>query len=141
MEFHIPFETRDTDRSVEIVFDLDPPSVKEFHLAIEAAKRIKVILDGLFLTAFIKTSDGKGLQVYIPLKKNTFTYEQTRQFTAFICQFLCEQAPELFTLERLKKNRGNRLYLDYLQHDAGKTIIAPYSPRGNERGLVATTIE
>lgn len=141
MEFHIPFETRDTDRPVEIVFDLDPPSVKEFHLAIEAAKRIKAILDGLFLTAFIKTSGGKGLQVYIPLKKNAFTYEQTRQFTAFICQFLCEQAPELFTLERLKKNRGNRLYLDYLQHDAGKTIIAPYSPRGNELGLVATPIE
>ncbi|MBD3858353.1 DNA ligase D [Bacillus sp. 28A-2] len=141
MEFHIPFETRDTDRPAEIVFDLDPPSVKEFHLAIEAAKRIKALLDGLSLTAFIKTSGGKGLQVYIPLKKNAFTYGETRQFTAFICQFLCEQAPELFTLERLKKKRGNRLYLDYLQHDAGKTIIAPYSPRGNELGLVATPLE
>ncbi|MGG1699123.1 DNA ligase D [Bacillus zhangzhouensis] len=141
MEFHIPFETRDTDRPAEIVFDLDPPSVKEFHLAIEAAKRIKALLDGLFLTAFIKTSGGKGLQVYIPLKKNAFTYDETRQFTAFICRFLCEQAPDLFTLERLKKNRGNRLYLDYLQHDAGKTIIAPYSPRGNELGLVATPLE
>lgn len=141
MEFHIPFETRDTDRPTEIVFDLDPPSVNEFHLAIEAAKRIKVLLDGLFLTAFIKTSGGKGLQVYIPLKKNAFTYEETRKFTAFICHFLCEQAPDLFTLERLKKNRGNRLYLDYIQHDAGKTIIAPYSPRGNELGLVATPLE
>lgn len=141
MEFHIPFETRDTDRPTEIVFDLDPPSVNEFHLAIEAAKRIKALLDGLFLTAFIKTSGGKGLQVYIPLKKNAFTYEETRQFTAFICQFLCEQATDLFTLERLKKKRGNRLYLDYIQHDAGKTIIAPYSPRGNELGLVATPLE
>ncbi|QRF33931.1 DNA ligase D [Bacillus safensis] len=141
MEFHIPFETRDTNRPTEIVFDLDPPSVNEFHLAIEAAKRIKAILDGLFLTAFIKTSGGKGLQVYIPLKKNAFTYEETRRFTAFICQFLCEQAPDLFTLERLKKKRGNRLYLDYIQHDAGKTIIAPYSPRGNELGLVATPLE
>ncbi|MCY7493416.1 DNA ligase D [Bacillus safensis] len=141
MEFHIPFETRDTDRPTEIVFDLDPPSVNEFYLAIEAAKRIKALLDGLFLTAFIKTSGGKGLQVYIPLKKNAFTYEETRQFTAFICQFLCEQAPDLFTLERLKKKRGNRLYLDYIQHDAGKTIIAPYSPRGNELGLVATPLE
>lgn len=141
MEFHIPFETRDTNRPTEIVFDLDPPSVNEFHLAIEAAKRIKAILDGLFLTAFIKTSGGKGLQVYIPLKKNAFTYEETRRFTAFICQFLCEQAPDLFTLERLKKKRGNRLYLDYIQHDAGKTIIAPYSPRGNKLGLVATPLE
>ncbi len=141
MEFHIPFETRDTDRPTEIVFDLDPPSVKEFHLAIEAAQRIKALLDDLSLTSFVKTSGGKGLQLYIPLKKDAFTYEETRVFTSFICQFLCEQAPELFTLERLKKKRGNRLYLDYLQHDKGKTMIAPYSPRGNEQGLVAAPLE
>ncbi|MFS0654856.1 DNA ligase D [Bacillus sp. 179-C3.3 HS] len=141
MEFHIPFETRDTDCPTEIVFDLDPPTVDDFHLAVDAARRIKALLDGLHLTAFIKTSGGKGLQLYIPLKKDAFTYSDTRRFTAFICEFLCEQAPDLFTLERLKKNRGNRLYLDYLQHDAGKTIIAPYSPRGNVQGLVATPLE
>ncbi|MGE6632180.1 DNA ligase D [Bacillus sp. NPDC077027] len=140
MEFHIPFQTRDTSCPTEIVFDLDPPSVDAFHLAINAAKRLKTILDGLSLTSFVKTSGGKGLQLYIPLKKNAFTYNETRTFTSVLCQFLCEQAPDLFTLERLKKNRGKRLYLDYLQHDEGKTMIAPYSPRGNEQGLVATPL-
>lgn len=33
------------------------------------------------------------------------------------------------------------MYLDYVQHAEGKTIIAPYSPRGNERGLIATPIQ
>ncbi|MGE7921492.1 hypothetical protein ACQKM9_21555 [Viridibacillus sp. NPDC093762] len=54
-------------------------------------------------------------------------------FSEFVCKFLCEQEPRWFTTERLKKNRNNRLYLDYVQHKAGNTLAAPYSPRGNEK--------
>lgn len=141
LEFHIPFQTIDTSHPTEIVFDLDPPSVDEFPLAIEAALRMKAIFDEFHLHSFIKTSGGKGLQIYIPLPKNTFTYDDTRIFTEFICKFLVEQEPKWFTLERLKKNRGNKLYLDYVQHAEGKTIVAPYSPRGNDLGCIATPLQ
>jgi bifunctional non-homologous end joining protein LigD len=40
----------------------------------------------------------------------------------------------------MKKNRGNRLYVDYVQHSEGKTIVAPYSLRGNEHAGVATPL-
>lgn len=140
LEFHIPFQTRATNNPTEIVFDLDPPSVNEFSLAIEAALRMKAIFDEFQLKSFVKTSGGKGLQLYIPLPNNSYTYDDTRIFTEFVCRFLCEQEPNLFTTERLKKNRNNRLYLDYVQHSAGKTIIAPYSTRGNKQGLVATPL-
>jgi bifunctional non-homologous end joining protein LigD len=140
LEFHIPFQTVDTDCPTEIVFDLDPPSVNEFPLAMEAALRMKAIFDQFQLHSFVKTSGGKGLQVYLPLPKNRFTYDETRIFTEFICRFLVDRNPQMFTLERLKKKRGNKLYLDYVQHAEGKTIIAPYSPRGNEWGCVATPL-
>lgn len=140
LEFHIPFQTVDTDCPTEIVFDLDPPSVNEFPLAVEAALKMKAIFDRFELQAFVKTSGGKGLQVYIPLQKNAFTYDETRIFTEFICKFLVNENPQLFTLERLKKNRGKKLYLDYIQHAGGKTIIAPYSSRGNEYGCVAAPL-
>ncbi|WP_100404656.1 DNA ligase D [Bacillus solitudinis] len=140
LEFHIPFQTIHTQNPTEIVFDLDPPSTKEFSLAVEAAVRMKAIFDQFQLSSFVKTSGGKGLQVYIPLPENKFSYAETRVFTQFICTFLCEQLPDWFTVERLKKNRANRLYLDFIQHDKGKTIIAPYSPRGNENGLIATPL-
>ncbi|MFB8734690.1 hypothetical protein ACEQPO_14625 [Bacillus sp. SL00103] len=52
----------------------------------------------------MKTSGGKGLQVYIPLKKNAFTYEETRTFTVYIPIFYVNKHLELFTLERLKKS-------------------------------------
>jgi bifunctional non-homologous end joining protein LigD len=139
-ELHVPFETIHSKGVSEIVFDLDPPSRNEFQLAIEAAFIIKDILDKLKLTSFIKTSGNKGLQVYIPLPENKYSYEETRRFTAFVAAYLTEKEPEWFTTERLKKNRGKKLYVDYLQHAEGKTIIAPYSARGNPEALVATPL-
>ncbi len=141
IEYHIPFQPVNSSGPTEIVFDLDPPSVEAFHLTLEAAKQMKVIFDGLGFLSFIKTSGGKGMQIYIPLPANSFTYEDTGLFTKFICDFLIEQAPSLYTIERLKKNRRKKLYLDYVQHREGKTIIAPYSPRGNESGFIATPLE
>ncbi len=32
------------------------------------------------------------------------------------------------------------MYLDYVQHREGKTIVAPFSARGNEKGLIATPL-
>lgn len=140
IEFHIPFQPIQTVHPTEIVFDLDPPSVNEFPLAIEAALQMKAIFDQFELTAFIKTSGGKGMQIYIPLPIDAFSYKQTGLFTKFICNFLVEQNPKWFTMERLKKNRHNKLYLDYVQHHEGKTIVAPYSPRANDEGLIATPL-
>ncbi|MGE7947900.1 DNA ligase D [Lysinibacillus sp. NPDC093688] len=140
LELHIPFQTLQTEHPTEIVFDLDPPSVDQFSLAVTGALDLKGIIDYFKLQSFVKTSGGKGLQLYIPLPENAFTYDEVRVFTEFICRFLCEQKPELYTIERLKKNRHQKLYLDYVQHAEGKTIIAPYSTRGNEKGLVATPL-
>lgn len=140
LEFHIPFQPVTTEQPTEIVFDLDPPSVDEFGLAVNAALKFKTILDYFELTSFVKTSGGKGMQIYIPLPLHTFSYEETGVFTEFICRFLAQQYPDSFTIERMKKNRGKRLYLDYVQHREGKTIIAPYSARGNHNGLIATPL-
>ncbi|MHC8517360.1 DNA ligase D [Sporosarcina sp. ITBMC105] len=141
LEFHIPFQTVKTKYPTEIVFDLDPPSVTEFTLAVEGALRLKDIFDKFQLRSYIKTSGGKGLQLYIPLFGERCSYEDTRVFTQFACEFLCEQEPKWFTTERLKKNRGGKLYLDYIQHQEGKTIVAPYSPRGTLNATVATPLE
>lgn len=133
-EYHIPFQSVDTTDPIEIVFDLDPPSKDHFPLAIKAATELKKIFDQFGLKSFPKLSGNKGLQIHIPLSKDSLSYDDTRIFTAFIADFLVTSFPEHFTVERMKKNRGNRLYVDYIQHAEGKTIIAPYSLRGNKEG-------
>lgn len=108
-------------------------------MAIEGALRLKEIFDSLELISFVKTSGNKGLQVYVPIR-DQFSYEDTRLFTTFIANYLVTKEPNLFTIERLKKKRGERLYIDYVQHGEGKTIIAPYSPRGHKKATVATPL-
>jgi bifunctional non-homologous end joining protein LigD len=139
-ELHIPFQTIHSQGPSEIVFDLDPPSRDDFHLAVEAALIIKEIVDKLNLITYVKTSGNKGLQLYLPLPENKYSYDDTRRFTQFIAQFLITKEPKWFTTERLKAKRGNKLYVDYIQHAEGKTIIAPYSVRGNKEALVATPL-
>ncbi|MEJ8776733.1 DNA ligase D [Pseudogracilibacillus sp. ICA-222130] len=140
MEYHIPFQTLDSEYPNEIVFDLDPPDRERFDLAIRAALIIKLLLDRLNLISFVKTSGNKGLQVHIPIPVQSMTYEETALFTQAIAWTLENNYSDLFTTERLKKNRKGRLYIDYVQHGKNKTLIAPYSPRKTADATVATPL-
>lgn len=140
VEYHVPFQRAGSLIPQEIVFDLDPPERDAFPLAVKAAQLIKLLLDELRITAFVKTSGNKGLQIHIPIPEGSMTYEETAVFTQAIAFTAERQFPELFTTERMKKNRGGKLYIDYVQHGKDKTIIAPYSPRKTTEGTVATPI-
>src|SRR5690625_782477 len=140
IEFHIPLQPVQSPYPNEIVFDLDPPSTSAFSLAMEAAVMIKEILDKIGVIPFIKTSGSKGLQIHIPIIENKMSYEDTAVFTEAIAMTVEQSLPNKFTTERMKKNRNERLYLDYVQHGKNKTIIAPYSPRKTEEATVATPL-
>ncbi|WP_237049287.1 DNA ligase D [Lentibacillus amyloliquefaciens] len=140
LEYHIPFQTFEDENPLEIVFDLDPPGREQFSLAVKAALLLKQILDDLRLKSFVKTSGGKGLQVHIPLPANSMSYEETGILTQAVAWTLEKSHPDLFTTERFKKKRGDRLYIDYLQHGEGKTIVSPYSPRKRDDATVAAPL-
>ncbi|MFD2974330.1 DNA ligase D [Peribacillus deserti] len=140
IEFHIPFQEAGSRNPDELVLDLDPAEPEQFKLAVKAALEIKRVMDSLHLTSFIKTSGNRGIQLHIPLQKDTFSYKDTRLFTNFLASILINMYPDEFTVERMKKQREDRLYLDFVQHAPGKTIIAPYSARANSFGGVATPL-
>ncbi|MGP4042374.1 DNA ligase D [Gracilibacillus sp. D59] len=138
LEFHVPFNKMNKSDPEEIVFDLDPPSLNQFPIAVQAARLIKEMMEHQGFTPFVKTSGRTGLQIHIPI--NNMTYNETRTLMEATAKVLVDSNPDLFTIERLKKNRGNRLYIDYVQHAAGKTIIAPYSTRATKEATVATPL-
>src|SRR5690606_24504210 len=140
IEYHIPFQTINSAKPTEIVIDLDPPDHSSFSLAIKAANEIKKVLESFSIVSFPKLSGSKGIQIHIPILKNTFTYNETKLFTSFIANYLVEKFPNHFTIERMKSKRGKRLYIDYVQFAKGKTIICPYSTRGKENATVAAPL-
>ncbi|MBU6081533.1 DNA ligase D [Allobacillus halotolerans] len=139
LEFHVPFNRLDEKNPREMVFDIDPPNQSKFPVAVKAAQLIKELCDYKELVSIAKTSGRKGLQIHIPTD-GAWTYDETREFMETVAKVLVQKYPDLFTIERMKKNRGERVYIDFLQHAEGKTIIAPYSPRGQGNATVATPL-
>lgn len=127
------------DRPDWVVFDLDPYKV-EFAAVQELALGLKVLLDGLGLASYPKTSGASGLHVYVPIA-SLYSYEQVAQFAEFVARHVVEKYPRLATLERsLKKRKGGTIYFDHLQNARGKSVVAPYSVRAQAGATVSTPL-
>jgi bifunctional non-homologous end joining protein LigD len=138
LEWHVAFHLAQDEVPTELVFDLDP-STDDFSVVIESALLVKELLDELQLPSVVKTSGASGLQIYVPIERR-YTFEETRQVGNFIATYLASKHPDLVTIERLVKNRGTKLYIDYLQHWRGKTLPAPYSTRAKVHATVSAPL-
>lgn len=138
LEWHVSFHRAQDEIPTELVFDLDP-STEDFSVVIESALLLKELLDELHLPSTPKTSGASGLQIYVPIELR-YSFEQTREVGQFLASYLVSKHPNLVTVERLVKNRGSKLYIDYLQHWRGKTLPAPYSTRARAGATVSTPL-
>jgi bifunctional non-homologous end joining protein LigD len=140
LEFHTSFHTyQGRNVPTELVFDLDPTD-SPFEQVIEVALLTRNVILEMGLDGIVKTSGASGLQIYVPLEP-IHTFEETRKISHFIASYLTEKNPKLITIERRVKDRGTKVYFDYLQHWRGKTLIAPYSPRSTSAATVSTPLE
>jgi len=122
-----------------IIFDLDPNKTTIKNL-VTTAKKVKEILDSLSIKGYLKTSGGKGLHVFIPIKPK-YTYEQSRDFSHIISQAVNAALPNITSLERMPKKREGKVYLDFLQNGKGKTMACAYSLRPREGATASTPLE
>ncbi|MFS0836646.1 DNA polymerase domain-containing protein [Paenibacillus sp. 1P03SA] len=138
LEFHPSFHHIGETLPAEWLIDIDPSLEVEPRI-MEAAHLIGEVLDSLHIQSVPKTSGATGVQIYVPIQHG-YTFEQLRKIGYFIGSFVVKKYPKLFTIERLKKNRGDLIYFDYLQHWYGKTLSAPYTPRAKMPGTVSTPL-
>lgn len=140
LELHVAFNLYQQEAyPTELVFDLDPTDVDNFELVLEVSLRIKEVLDSLGLFSQVKTSGASGLQIYIPIDP-IYTYHETHLLNKFIAEYVAQRFPEQVTIERLVKNRGTKLYFDYIQHGEGRTLPAVYSSRARPAASVSTPV-
>ncbi|WP_166246325.1 DNA polymerase domain-containing protein [Paenibacillus turpanensis] len=138
LEFHPSFHYIGSLEPAEWLIDIDP-TLEEEPRIMEAAYLVGEILDSLGIQSVPKTSGATGVQIYVPIRKG-YSFEQLRSIGKFIGDFLVAKHPSLFTIERLKKDRGDLIYFDYLQHWYGKTLSAPYTPRAKIHASVSTPL-
>jgi bifunctional non-homologous end joining protein LigD len=144
MELHPSYATvQNLDEPTNIAFDLDPTvkgvDIAGFKKACRVALILKEVLDDLGMPSYPKTSGATGLQVFVPIARG-YNFDETRLITHFVGRYIADRAPDLVTIERLKKNRGDKVYFDYLQHYKGKTLSGPYTPRAVDTAAVSAPL-
>lgn len=112
-----------------LALDLDPSKDNTFDQVIETALCVKEILDLAKIKGFCKTSGSSGIHIFIPMGAK-YDYEQVKNFAHLLMQKVQQKLPDLTTLERNLKKRGDhKIYLDYLQNRSGQTLASVYSIR------------
>ncbi len=125
-----------------LLFDLDPyiyaghekkgeePQFNRiaFDATCEVAGKVREVLAGLGLSAFIKTSGATGLHLYVPIVRN-LQYGEVRALATTLAQEVLSRIPKLATLEWATDRRTGKVFIDVNQNARIKSLACQYSPR------------
>jgi bifunctional non-homologous end joining protein LigD len=141
LEFH-PWGSR-TDRLEQpdrLIFDLDPDPKISWEKVTQTAQALRMRLEDLGLSAFAKTTGGKGLHVVVPLVRRQ-RWDEIKEFCREFAETFVREAPELYTASMSKVKRRGKIFIDYLRNARGATAVAAYSTRAWPGAPVSTPID
>jgi bifunctional non-homologous end joining protein LigD len=121
-----------------LAFDLDPADA--FASAARAALRLREHLEDRGLESFVKTSGGKGLHVFVPLRRGS-DQQGVREYAAAVARALARQHPDLVTDEPRAGARRAPVYLDVTRNGLGRTIVPPFAVRWRPRAPVSMPLD
>jgi len=136
LRFH-PSPTRlgSLDRPDELRIDLDPQPGTGFREAVGVAGALRGLLAELGLTGFPKTSGGRGVHVTVPIEPR-WSYAEVGRAQEALARELVRRLPGEATMERLKRDRGERVYVDHGQF----LVAAAYSIRPVDGATVSAPV-
>jgi bifunctional non-homologous end joining protein LigD len=141
IEFHVFLSRVDSlECADQVVVDFDPPGDDGFDQARQCSLWLRALLeDELGLTAYVKTTGGKGLHVHVPLNRKQ-GFEETRAFAREASQVLAARHPDVVTVEQRVQARGHRVYADVMRDAYAQTVVAPWTVRARPGAHVATPL-
>jgi bifunctional non-homologous end joining protein LigD len=122
-----------------MVFDLDPGAPADIVQCCQVGLWLRDLLGKMKLKSFAKTSGSKGLQVYVPLNTSV-TYDQTKDLSRSLAQYLEREHANLVTSNMSKAVRKGKVFVDWSQNDEHKTTICVYSLRARDEPTVSTPV-
>ena len=140
IELHTSLSRKsNTSRPTMMVFDLDPGLPADIVQCCQVGLWLREILESLNLKSWAKTSGSKGLQVYVPLN-SAVTYEQTKELSHAIGDYLAREHPKLVVSKMARDLRKGKVFVDWSQNDEHKTTINVYSLRAKDEPTASTPV-
>jgi bifunctional non-homologous end joining protein LigD len=122
-----------------VVFDLDPDPAVGWPAVVKTAERVRAMLDGLGLAAYVKTTGGKGLHVVTPLRPEA-AWSECAEFSRVLAEAIARQHPDEYLTEASKAARKGKIFIDWLRNVRGATSIAAYSTRAKSGAPVSVPV-
>lgn len=123
-----------------LILDLDPNGSASFDDVLFGAKALRDLLGEKGLPTFTMTTGSRGLHVVTPIE-TSHHIDRVRAYARQLAEELVDKYPDRFTIEQKKKDRGDRIFLDYMRNSFAATGVAPYGVRAKEGAPVATPVE
>jgi bifunctional non-homologous end joining protein LigD len=140
LEIHTWGARRDhIDQPDQLIFDLDPDPTVSWNALKEAAVMLRARLADLGLSAFLKTTGGKGLHVVVPIAPKQH-WNVVKEFTKSVAQSLARENPERFTATMSKAKRKGKIFIDYLRNAKTATAVCAYSTRARSGAPISVPL-
>ncbi len=142
VELHVPLARAGSPETPDsMVFDLDPGDQASILECARVALILRDLLSKIGLASYVKTSGKKGLHVYVPLNRKETTFEDTKTFSKAVAEIMQKHYPDWVTAKMAKKERNGKVFINWSQNDASKTMICVYSLRAREKPFVSFPLE
>jgi bifunctional non-homologous end joining protein LigD len=129
----------DIERPDGLTFDLDPDAGVAWTEVVDAAFEVRDRLKEKGLASLVKTTGGKGLHVYAPLKPHA-GWAEAKGFAHAIAKQMAKDSPKKYLAMASKAARRGRIFIDYLRNGRGATAVAAYSTRARAGAAVSTPL-
>jgi bifunctional non-homologous end joining protein LigD len=126
------------DHPTAVVLDLDPGAPAGMVQACRVGLLLRDALAARGLRAYAKTSGGKGLHVYVPVREAT--YDDTKALARALAAGLTRSRPDLVVDRMTRSLRAGKVLVDWSQNDPGKSTVAPWSVRGHAAPTVSVPV-
>ena len=140
LEIHVwGAKLADIEKPDGITFDLDPDAAVAWSDVVDAAFEVRDRLKQRGLESYVKTTGGKGLHVYAPLKPHA-DWAAVKEFAHELAKAMAKDNPRKYLAAASKAARRGRIFVDYLRNGRGATAVVAYSARARAGAAVSTPL-
>lgn len=127
------------DKPDFVIWDLDPDPAVSWKEVLGGAFFLRDILVRAGLNPMVKTSGGKGIHLYIRIRR-AHDWETIRDFSRNVARTAAALAPSNFLIQSNKSKRKGKIFIDWMRNGRGSTCIAPWGLRARDGAKISMPV-